>query len=76
MSASCTGVVSDFTYNTYDYKCRERLDKWLDAAPQAGEEQIWVGDHYSLAQAKRDVAMELAYQEESAELNCYPQTDW
>lgn len=60
----------------YDYKCRERIDKWLNAIEQPGEAMIWVGKDYSLAQLKRDVEMELAYQEESAELASYPRTDW
>lgn len=32
-----------------------RIEKWLDAPAQAGEASIWVGDNYSLAQAKADV---------------------
>lgn len=60
----------------YEDRCRERIEKWLNAPEQSGEEMIWVGKGYSLAQLKRDVAMELAWLEESAELNSYPRTDW
>lgn len=59
-----------------DDNCRERIEKWLAAPGVAGEEMIWVGKGYSLAQLKRDVYMELEWLEESAELNAYPRTDW
>lgn len=72
---ACTGGIDGVGTFADHFARRERIDKWLNADPQPGEEMIWVGKNYSLAQAKRDIEAELEYQEESASFD-YPQTDW
>jgi hypothetical protein len=39
-----------------DYSNISRLKEWLSAPPVVGENMIWIGKDYSLAQLKQDVS--------------------